>query len=221
MNTITVSGTDSSSPYSKAVTDGSSTTVTFVRPTTSVETSSGIVSVCGDTSYTLHSDNSGTAFTYNAAWAVITESSGTYTLTIDTNQDVDLIANEASVTIAVYIKATLDNYTSYNRESYTLVNIVINEVTCDCSSLAWDDPSSGVVVSSTLLAGTSASTQTLAPPVANDSLKTTVIAFQKCYLNSQDCATTGAFDSLQWQDGTAAAASLPSWITFTSSGTTS
>ena len=85
VNTITVSGTDSSSPYSKAVTDGSSTTVTFVRPTTTTEDTNGVVQVCGSTSYSLHSDNTGTAFTYNANWAVITGPvSGTYTLTIDT-----------------------------------------------------------------------------------------------------------------------------------------
>ena len=64
------------------------------------------------TSYTLHSDNSGTSHTYDAAWAAITESSGTYTLTIDTTADLSLIANESSVTIALWIKATLDDYTS-------------------------------------------------------------------------------------------------------------
>ena len=113
VNTITFSGTDSSSPYSKAVTDGSTTTVTFVRPTTTTETSAGISAVCGDTTYSLHSDNSGTNFSYNAAWAVITGPvSGTYTLTIDTTADTTLIDAEASVTIPVYIKASLDDYTA-------------------------------------------------------------------------------------------------------------
>ena len=224
VNTITVSSTDSSSPYSKSVTDGSTTTVTFVRPTTSVEDSSGIASVCGDTSYSLHSDNSGTAFTYNASWAVISGPvSNTYTLTIDTTADLSLIDNESSKTISVYIKATLDDYTSDNRESYTQVNIVINEVTCDCSALAWDDPTSGVTVSSTILAGTSASTQTLAVPVANTGARSTNAAYDKCYIDGDsgnDCATTGAYDSLTWDDGTGAT-TLPSWITFSSSGTTS
>ena len=113
VNTITVSSTDSSGPYSKAVTDGSTTTVTFVRPTTTTETSAGISAVCGDTTYSLHSDNSGTNFSYNAAWAVITGPvSGTYTLTIDTTADTTLIDAEASVTIPVYIKASLDDYTA-------------------------------------------------------------------------------------------------------------
>ena len=191
-----------------------------MRPTTPAEDSNGIEAVCGDTSYSIHSDNSGSSFTYNAAWAVITgPSSDTYTLTIDANADDNLIANEASVTIPLYLKATLDDYTSYTRESYTLINIVINEITCSCTALAWDNPSSGVVVSSAILAGASSS-QTLAPPVENTGARTTDRAFDKCYLNSQACATTGSFTSLQWDNGTGAA-TLPSWITFTSSGSTS
>jgi len=80
VNTLTVSGADSSAPYAKAVTDGSTTTVTFVRPTTAAEDANGISEVCGDTSYSLHSDNQGATFAYNAAWAVITgPSSSTYT----------------------------------------------------------------------------------------------------------------------------------------------
>jgi hypothetical protein len=127
-----------------------------------------------------------------------------------------LIANESSKTISLYIKATLDDYTSDNRESYTQVDFVISEVSCVCTALAWDDPSSGVTVGSTILADGSASTQTLAPPVANTGARSTNAAFDKCYLTSNDCVTTGAFDSLTWDDGTGAAA-LPSWITFTSS----
>jgi len=127
VNTITVTGADSSSPYSKAVTDGSSTSVTFVRPTTTTEDTNGVVQVCGETSYSLHSDNTGTAFTYNSGWAVISGPvSGTFTLTVDTTVDLSLIANEASKTISIYVKATLDDYTSYTRESYTQVDIVIS-----------------------------------------------------------------------------------------------
>jgi len=144
LSTITVTGADSSSPYSKGVTDGTTGTVTFVRPTTTVETSTLIDSICGETSYTIHSSNAGANFSYNAAWAVITESAGTYTLTIDTTADLTLIANEDTVTLNLWIKATLDDYTGYTRESYTAVNIVISEITCVCTALAWDDPSSGV-----------------------------------------------------------------------------
>lgn len=156
---LTIATTDSTGPYSKAVIDKNTITVTFTRPTTTVETSTSIASVCGATSYSVAADNSGTAFSYASdaatTWAVISGPvTDTYTLTIDTAQEDDLIAAESSVTVPVYIKATLDNYTS--RVSYTLLNVVINELICDCSLLAWDDPSD-VTVSSNLSAGTTTS----------------------------------------------------------------
>jgi hypothetical protein len=55
--------------------------------------------------------------------------------------------------------------------------------------------------------------------VSNTSARTSNAAFDKCYLSGGSCALTGAFDSLQWDNGTGATA-LPSWITFTSSTTT-
>ena len=218
---LTISGADSSSPYSKSVLDGNTMTVTFTRPTTDDEDSLGIASVCGDTSYSLHSDNTGSTHSYNSNWAVISGPvSGTYTLTIDTTADQSLIANEASVTIPLYIKATLDDYTSYTRESYTLFNVVVTSASCDCSALAWTDPTSGVSGGS-IAAGVSAQSKTLAVPVASTAARSTNTAFDKCYLSgTTDCAETGAYDSLQWDDGTGAT-TLPSWITFSSSGTTS
>ena len=87
--------------------------MTFIRPTTTAETSAGIAAICGDTTYSLHSANDGSTFSYNAAWAVISGPvSDTYTLTIDTNADTTIIDAESSVTIPVYIKATLDDYTA-------------------------------------------------------------------------------------------------------------
>ena len=178
------------------MTDGSSASVTFVRPTTTVETSSGITSACGSSTYSIHSDNSGTNFSYASGWAVITEASEVFTLTVDTTVDSSLIANENTVTIPIYIKSTLTDYTGYNRESYTLVNFVIGEITCDCTALTWDNPSGSVVVGSAIVADSSASTQTLILPEANTSARSTNTGFDKCYLDSNDCATTGAFDSL-------------------------
>jgi len=189
--------------------------VTFIRPTTTVEDSTGIASICGDTTYSIHSDNSGTNFAYTSGWAVITgPTSSTFTLTIDTTVDLSLIANEASVTIPVYIKSTLDSYTAYTRESYTLINIVISQTGCNCAALAWDDPTSGIDVGA-ITAGVASVSKTLAPPTANTAARSTNAAFDKCYLTSADCATTGAYDSVTWDDGTGAVA-LPSWITFTS-----
>ena len=116
--------------------------------------------MCGVTSYSIHNSNAGGSFSFNAAWAVITgpTTSGVYTLTIDTTKDLTLISDEASVTHNLYLKATLDDYSSFSRIVYTQVDIVINAATCDCSALAWDNPSSGVDITATaILAGTSAS----------------------------------------------------------------
>ena len=109
-----MSATGSSSPYSKAVTMGETTTVTFVRPTTTVETNTGIPSVCGSSSYSIKSSNAGADFTYNSSWAVITgpSSSGVYTLTINTAVDLTLIDSDTTRTIPVYLKAILNNYTA-------------------------------------------------------------------------------------------------------------
>ena len=145
VNAITVSTATNSSPYDKTVVDGSSMTVTFVRPTTSVETSTGIESVCGETTYSLTTNTSGGAFSYTSGWAVISGPvSDVYTLTIDTTVDQSLIANESTVTITAYIKATLTDYTAYTREVYQQFNIIVTEIACSCTALAWDDPSSGV-----------------------------------------------------------------------------
>ena len=165
----------------------------------------------------MHSDNSGSTHSYSAGWAVIT-GTNTFTLTIDTTADLTLIDNEASKTIALYIKATLDDYTSYTRESYTLINIVISAAGCDCSALAWDDPSSGIDVG-TIAAGVSSQTKTLAIPVANTDARSTDAGFDKCYLIGSNCPETGAFTSVTWDDGTGAT-TLPNWITFTTSSST-
>ena len=152
---------------------------------------------------------------YNSNWAQITENAGTYTLTIDTTADLTLIVNESEVTHPLYIKATLDDYTSYTRESYTLINIRITAAGCDCTALAWDDPTSGIDVGA-ITAGVASVTKTLAPPLANTDARSTDAGFDKCYLIGSDCAETGVYESLTWDDGTGAT-TLPSWITFTSS----
>ena len=99
-----------------AITDGASGSVTFSRPTTTTEDTTSRVKVCGETSMSIHSDASGANFSYTAGWAVITGPvAGVYTFTLDTTKDLSLIGNDASVTINVFIKAALDDYTSETR----------------------------------------------------------------------------------------------------------
>jgi hypothetical protein len=103
-----------------AVTDGSSGSVTFTRPLTSPETETGRFKFCGETSFSIHSDGSGSNFSYTSGWAVITGPvAGVYTLTVDTTKDLTLIANEASVNINIFVKATVDDYTANSIEKFT------------------------------------------------------------------------------------------------------
>ena len=69
------------------------------------------------------------------------------------------------------------------------------------------------------MVGAGASSQTLVLPDANTAATATDRSFEKCYKNSGTCPITGAFDSVQWDNGSGAAA-LPNWITFSTSGTT-
>ena len=61
-------------------------------------------------------------------------------------------------------------------------------------------------------------------PTSDNSDIATVNDFQKCYLDSGTCAETGAFadaTGLMYDDGTTVGGiTLPTWITYTSSTTT-
>ena len=173
--------------------------------------------LCGTTSYALYSDTSDTALT--SAWAVLSGPiSGVYTVTIDTTVDLDLIADEASVAHTIQVKATLDGYNAV--VAYTQLDITITEAGCDCSYLAWDNPSH---VTATVAVGTPY-TGTVPVPTGNNAATSTVNDFQKCYLNGGTCAETGSYAAstgITYDDGsTAGGVTLPSWITYTSSGST-
>ena len=136
-------------------------------------------------------------------------------MTINTNADLTLIANEASVTHNMFIKATLDDYKADSRQVYTAVDIVINQVACDCSSLKWQNPNSGVDITGTaIMAGTNASDKTLTMPRTDDSNKNTIPAFQKCYEGGGSCSADGQITSITWKYGTNAATTKPNWITW-------
>ena len=205
------------SPSSISVQDKGTATTTFSAPTNSVmDTHSDPALLCGATSFALYSDTSDTAL--STAWAVLSGPvNGVYTITIDTTVDLTLIGNEASVSHSIQVKSTLDSYTS--RTGYTQLDITITEVGCDCSYLQWVNPSH---LTPTVAVGTPY-TGTVPVPTADDSLKTTVNDFEKCYLNSGTCAETGQFLSstgIKYDDNsTTGGITLPSWITYTSTGT--
>ena len=58
--------------------------------------------MCLESTIAIYSDNADTAI---GSWAALTGPvAGVYTITIDTTQDLNLIANEASVTKTDYVK---------------------------------------------------------------------------------------------------------------------
>ena len=118
----------------------------------------------------------------------------------------------------VYIKAYLVDYP--NVVTYTLKNIEITAPACDCSALAWDAP----VVATPTFAVAATGTPTLTLPVANTSAKSTNAPYAACYniAPASGCAETGRFSagSIKYDDGvTSGGTTLPSWITFSSTGT--
>ena len=119
---------------------------------------------------------------------------------------------------SIQVKSTLDSYTA--RTTYNQLDITITEVGCDCQYLLWVNPSHSTP---TIAVGTPL-TENVPIPTADDSQKTTINDFQKCYESSGTCATTGSFlasTGIKYDDGsTSGGVALPSWITYTSSGST-
>ena len=164
------------SPTTISVMDGNVATTTFSVPTNSVmDSKNDPALLCGTTSFAIFENTSDLALS-SSGWAVLSGPvNGVYTITIDTTRDLTLIGDEASVSHPIQVKAKLDSYTT--RVTYTQLPITITQAGCDCSSLAWDNPSSLAV---TVAVGTP-STQTVPIPSANTAATATVNAFKKCY----------------------------------------
>ena len=202
------------------VTDGGTTTVTIDAPTNSFAVSDGVADRCGSISAAVYTDNNGSNTNPTNNWATITGpdfTTGAYTLTIDTTADLTLISDEASVAKTLYIFTQLVDYTSQTQYSSFTVNI--GETTCDCTALLWTSPS----VTSVSLAVGSTDTPTFPLPTADTTNTASNNAFAKCYAGSSPpgCASTGSFSAsdVKYDDGSASGTSLPSWMTFTTSGT--
>jgi len=68
---------------------------------------------------------------------VAVQSDGKIRLTIDTTEDLSLIADESTVDVELKIRTNLGAYT--DRKHYTLITVTINAATCDCQYLLWTD----------------------------------------------------------------------------------
>jgi hypothetical protein len=190
-----------------------------VRPVNAIETSTGVPLVCGRYSFAVYTDTSDTAL--SAAWLVVAEkagSPGTYVMTADTTVDITLLTTTATQTYNVQIKAWLDDYTYI--KTYTAKSVQITAATCVCSHLRWDAPTKATPTFAVAATGT----PTLTPPVVNKGAQATVAAFDSCYkvgTPAPGCAETGKFNagSIKYDDGvTAGGTTLPTWISFSSSG---
>ena len=115
------------------------------------------------------------------------------------------------------MKAYLSDYT--NVKTYTTHVIQVVAATCDCSALAWDAPT----VSTPTIGVNIGDSPTIPVPNANTAARSTNAAFDACYYPAgvASCPVTGSFQagSIKYDDGaTAGGVSLPSWITFSSTG---
>lgn len=175
--------------------------------------------ICGEYEFEVYQDSSDTAL--SSAWITISgkaNTPGTYTFDVDTTVDNTLLTTQAEADYTVYVKSYLVDYTDV--KTYTSKAVKIVRATCDCTALAWDDatistPSIGVNIGST---------ETVPLPQANTGARSTNAAFDTCYQTANDCGTGGSFQagSIKYDDGvTSGGTTLPSWITFSSSGNSS
>lgn len=106
---------DSSTVTTMPVTDGLSITVDIDAPANSFSTSEGVSDRCGKMTTAVYTNNDGTDTNPTNSWASLSgpdATTGKYVLTIDTTKDLTLIAAEAQVSIIIYVKTTLSDYTS-------------------------------------------------------------------------------------------------------------
>lgn len=200
------------------VTHGLSDTQEFVRPISAVETSTRNTLVCGTYEYVVYTDQSTTVPTH--PWVTIAEKAntpGTYVITADTAVDLTLMTTVSPRTYNYYVKSYLSLYT--NVSTYTAKTIAITAPACSCASLAWDAPA----IATPTFTVPDAGTHTLTLPNPNTAATATDATFASCYniAPTPGCANSGSFlaGSVKYDDDvTVGGTTLPSWITFSSSG---
>ena len=118
---MTISGADTSGPYTKYAVHDSTFLLTFASPTTAAGDASGTPELCGAYTYSVHSDNLGAALT--DSWVTIDSSGLSISFATTTNS----AFSSTKSTESVYIKATLTDYGSVS--SYTQVDVTVCTVT--------------------------------------------------------------------------------------------
>ena len=118
------------------------------------------------------------------------------------------------------MKAYLSTYPVV--KTYTSKVVQVVAANCDCSALAWDAPT----ITPVSIGVNIGASPTIPPPAANTGARTGNAAFDACYYPAgvASCPITGSFQagSVKYDDGsTAGGIALPSWITFSSTGSES
>lgn len=130
-------------PAAPTVMDGDEGYTEWAATTSSVDvTHSSPGGFCGAITYAIFTDNDGTdtpvASAYAGDWATIAvDTSGAYRLTFRTADSQDLLDDEASKDITLYIKSTL---TGYDISEYDPIVVTVTAAVCDCSFLQWSAP---------------------------------------------------------------------------------
>ena len=206
-------------PPAPTVMDGETAYTEWAATTSSVdETHSSPGGFCGAITYAIFTDKDGTdtpvASAYAGDWATIAvDTTGAYRLTFDTTVSQDLLDDEASKAITLYIKSTL---TGYDISEYDPIVVTVTAAVCDCSFLQWSAPP---VTETTVAVGAGALPATLPLPPSDSSGTATNAAFAKCYFGGNSCDDGGEFEAGSvLYETTSGNVALPSWITFTPSG---
>jgi hypothetical protein len=206
-------------PAAPTVMDGDEGYTEWAATTSSVDvTHSSPGGFCGAITYAIFTDNDGTdttvASAYAGDWATIAvDTSGAYRLTFRTTDSQDLLDDEASKDITLYIKSTL---TGYGISEYDPIVVTVTAAVCDCSFLQWSAPP---VTETTVAVGLGSVAALLPLPPSDSSSKDTNAAFAKCYFNNNSCPDGGQFEAGSvLYETTSGNVALPSWITFTPSG---
>ena len=94
------------------VTDGQVASATWAMPATSTDTATGLQAACGSMTFEVFTNANGADTAPSNSWAVIEYVPGQWSLKVDTTLDLSLIYTQASVTHNLFIKITMDDYTT-------------------------------------------------------------------------------------------------------------
>ena len=203
------------------VVDGNTAYTEWAPPQTALDAYMNDVELCGPREFEVFLSNTNTAFTptYTAKWATISQPTlaAVFRLTVDTLADLTIIDNEASKDIILYVRTTLTDWPTNTR--YDPITITVQQTTCQCSHLAWVNPSA---TAATVSVGTPG-TPTLPIPTPDDGLRTSVPEFEKCYSAGTPCSTQGqiagaASITIDSGDGNGIVA-MPAWLAISTVGT--